>query len=76
MARNVPGAKFVSKGIEYVLDYGSKGNLRPYTLGPIKKAAKTCNPYIIIATVVLVTTCVVGFFVWKKYKTNKIQMES
>ena len=76
MARNVPGAKFVSKGVEYVLDYGPKGNLRPYTLGPIKKAAKTRNPYIIIATVVLVTTCIAVFFVWKKYKTKKIQMEN
>jgi len=74
MAKNVPGAKFVSKGIEYVLDYGPKGNLRPYTLGPIKKAAKTRNPYI-IATVVLATICITGFYIWRKHNT-KIHAEN
>ena len=77
MAINVPGAKFVSKkGVEYVLAYGPKGNLRPYTLGPIKTAVKTRNPVIIIATAILVTACVASFFVWKNYKTKKIQMEN
>ncbi len=32
---NMPGDKFVSKGIEYVLGYGPKGNLRPFTVGPV-----------------------------------------
>lgn len=47
MAKNFVGATFVSQGIKYVLKYGPKGNLRPYTVGPIKAAARTGNPYLI-----------------------------
>jgi hypothetical protein len=36
MAKNIPGALFISKGIRYVLDYDPKGNLRPYTVRLIK----------------------------------------
>ena len=32
---NQPGDKFASQGIGYVLHYGPKGNLRPYTVGPV-----------------------------------------
>ena len=39
MAKNVEGARFVSKGIEYVLQHGPKGNLRPYTVGPVAAAS-------------------------------------
>jgi len=72
MAINMPGAKFVSKGIEYVLDYGPKGNLRPYTIGPIiKTATKTRNPYIIGSAIIVVTAVVVVLWAWNK---SKIQM--
>ncbi len=64
MAKNVPGATFVSKGIKYVLNYGPKGNLRPYTVGPIKKATKTRNPYIIAGTVLVVVVVAIGVGIW------------
>jgi len=32
---NMPGDTFVSQGVKYVLDYGPKGNLRPFTVGPV-----------------------------------------
>ncbi|HEY1685693.1 MAG TPA: hypothetical protein VGG19_13075 [Tepidisphaeraceae bacterium] len=38
MAKNVPGATFVADGIKYVLKIGPKGNLRPYTVGPVAAA--------------------------------------
>jgi len=32
---DMPGDTFVSKGTRYVLHYGPKGNLRPYTVGSV-----------------------------------------
>jgi hypothetical protein len=32
---DMPGDTFISKGIQYVLQPGPKGNLRPYTVGPL-----------------------------------------
>ena len=37
---DIPGDTFVSKGIEYVLQYGPKGNLRPYVVGPVAALAR------------------------------------
>jgi hypothetical protein len=53
MAINEPGATFISKGIKYILQYGPKGNLRPYTIGPVKSALKTKNPYLIVGSLLL-----------------------
>jgi len=71
MAKNVPGAAFVSKGVKYVLDYGPKGNLRPYTVGPVKTAVKTRNLYIIGAVILFVSATAIGVWVYKKYRTTK-----
>jgi len=38
---DMPGDTFVSQGIKYILLHGPKGNLRPYTVGPI--AALACK---------------------------------
>lgn len=70
MAKNVPGATFVSRGMEYVLDFGPKGNLRPYTVGPIKTAIKSRNPYIIGATVIVVVAAAIGLWAWKRKTKN------
>lgn len=32
---DMPGDTFVSQGIKYILLPGPKGNLRPYTVGPV-----------------------------------------
>jgi hypothetical protein len=69
MSKNVEGAKFVSKGIEYVLNYGPKGNLRPYTIGP-KIIKKSKNPYVIVSIVAIVTVTSIGVWSWKKYKSR------
>jgi len=37
---DMPGDTFVSKGLKYVLQHGPKGNLRPYTVGPVRELAK------------------------------------
>ena len=38
---NMPGDTFIcKKGIKYVLKYGPKGNLRPYTVGPVSEAVR------------------------------------
>lgn len=66
MSKNIAGAKFVSRGIEYVLDYGPKGNLRPYTLGPVKTAVKTRNPYIIGGALALASAILIGLWAWNK----------
>ncbi len=71
MAINAPGETFVSKGVKYMLDYGPKGNLRPYTVGPIKTAAKTRNPYIIGGTILAVTVLVIGLGTWYYLKRSK-----
>ncbi len=70
MAKIVQGATFVSKGTEYILDYGPKGNLRPYTGGPVKKAMKTRNPYIIGGAVVLAVVVGIGVWYCNKRKHN------
>jgi len=65
---NFSGQTFVDKrGIQYVLHRGPKGNLRPYTLGPLLETAKkTRNPWIILAAAV-----VVGGIIWISLCTNK-----
>ena len=72
MAINQPGATFVSRGVKYVLGYGPKGNLRPYTVGPVttggKRVLSTGNPYVIAATAIVVTAGIIGYYVWKKYR--------
>jgi hypothetical protein len=73
MAINAPGQTFVSKGFKYVLDYGPKGNLRPYTVGPIKTAAKTRNPYIIGSAILTVAVLVVGIGTWHYIRKKKTQ---
>lgn len=52
MAKHYAGITFISKGVKYVLDYGPKGNLRPYTVGTVKAATRTGNPYIIAGAAV------------------------
>jgi hypothetical protein len=71
MAKNVPGATFVSKGIKYILDYGPKGNLRPYTVGPVEVVTKTRNPYIIVAIIVVVAA-IVFWACWYREKNNNV----
>ena len=75
MAKNVQGAIFVSKGIKHVLDYGPKGNLRPYTIGPIKAAVKTRNPYVIAGTIAVVAIVGIGLGAWWKCSKRKRQRE-
>ena len=72
MAINRPGAMFASKGIQYVLKYGPKGNLRPYTLGPIavKAAMKTRNPYLIAGVIVAVAIGFGGWWAYSKFKED------
>ena len=70
MAINVPGEIFVSKGIKYVLANGPNGNLRPYTVGPVKKAIKTRNPYIIASTLLVVASVAIGIGIWRYCKKN------
>ena len=57
---NFPGETFVSQGIKYILQYGPKGNLRPYVVGPVIVAAKTRNPWIILGVAALVVVVVGG----------------
>jgi len=69
---NFPGQTFVDRrGIQYMLRYGPKGNLRPYTLGPLKTAMKTRNPWIILAA-----AAVVGGIILISLCTNKNQSGS
>lgn len=50
---NMPGDTFVSKkGIKYILDYGPKGNLRPYTVGRPNPYIKGGLIIVVIATVI------------------------
>ena len=37
---DMPGDTFVSKGIKHILLQGPKGNLRPYTVGPVTEVAR------------------------------------
>jgi hypothetical protein len=69
MAKNIPGAIFVSKGVKYVLDYGPKGNLRPYTLGVAKTVIKTRNPYVIGVAILLAAA--IGYWAWKNHNARK-----
>ena len=71
MAKNVPGAMFIdSKGIKYILAYGPKGNLRPYTIGLVKVLTKTRNPCIIVVITAAVAAVIV-FRAWKKFYHKK-----
>ena len=45
-----PGDTFVSKGIKYILRIGPKGNLRPYTVGPVKPSSG--NSCVVIGTLI------------------------
>ena len=36
----MPGDTFISKGIKYLLLHGPKGNLRPYTVGPVSELTR------------------------------------
>lgn len=50
---DVPGDRFVSKGIEYILRIGPKGNLRPYVLGRIALTGlRVAGPVIVVVGVV------------------------
>jgi len=57
---NFPGETFVSQGIKYILQYGPKGNLRPFVVGPVVVAAKTRNPWIILGVAALAVVFVGG----------------
>lgn len=72
MANHFPGETFVSsKGIKYVLDYGPKGNLRPYVLGPVKAVMKTKNPYIITGALVLAAGIAITVGIWMALSKTK-----
>ena len=60
MAKNVPGAEFISDGVKYVLGHGPTGNLRPFTVGPITTVAKLPGGVVVIAAVAAVGLAAAG----------------
>ena len=61
------GDTFVSKGIEYVLRVGPKGNLRPYTVGPVVALARkgaSCLPRLGWAGLAIGAAVAVGAVIW------------
>ena len=73
---NFSGQTFVDKrGIQYVLHRGPKGNLRPYTLGPLKTAMKTRNLWIILATAAVVVVTIVILHVCRQPEVEQSVVE-
>jgi hypothetical protein len=73
MAINVPGAIFRDKkGVEYILKYGPKGNLRPYTVKLLQNIMPKVpkNPYVITTVVIAATVIGVTLLLWSKSKKN------
>ena len=50
---DMPGDTFISKGIKYILLNGPKGNLRPYTVGPVSPSPLWGWAALVVAGVVL-----------------------
>ena len=58
---DMPGDKFISKGRVYELQPGPKGNLRPYTRGPVAAPPVPLSPGVIVAVAVVAA----AYLVWR-----------
>jgi hypothetical protein len=71
------GEIFVDKrGIKYILAFGPRGNLRPYTYrryieGFGKVVKNTPNSYIKVIIIASVAAVAIGFWAWKKFHRKK-----
>ena len=71
---DMPGDTFVSKGIEYVLQHGPKGNLRPYTLGPVTSVARkgvSFLPKLGLAGLAIGAVALIGVGIWYACKDER-----
>ena len=71
---DMPGDTFVSQGIKYVLLRGPKGNLRPFTVGPITAIARKGAmwlPKFGWAGLVIGAVALIGAAVWYACKDDE-----
>jgi hypothetical protein len=70
----MPGDTFVSQGIKYILNHGPKGNLRPYTVGPVVALARKAAPWLPKlgwAGLAIGSVALVGVAIWYACKDDE-----
>ena len=71
---DMPGDTFVSQGIKYTLLHGPKGNLRPYTVGPVvalARAGASWLPKLGWAGLAIGAVALIGVAVWYACKDDE-----
>ena len=71
---NMIGETFVSKGIKYVLQQGPKGNLRPYTVGPVTAVARkgiSMLPKLGLVGLAIGAAALIGVGIWYACKDEE-----
>ena len=71
---DMPGDTFVSQGIKYILLHGPKGNLRPYTVGPVATLARvgaSWLPKLGWAGLAIGAVALIGVAVWYACKDDE-----